>query len=250
MPGRDSDPFGPIGRAILMNRQIALHDRQMKINEAVEQRKAAEWGKNNAKVSDVYNEVDSWSSGQGGGALGQTTGIGTYGQSPGGEFGMEQPSFSAPQANAGTMGGAEYEAALPGASGEAAGALGGAQAGGGMMGGMMGGMGGAEMGAGAAGGMDAMAMASSKKAKTNRRPQNDEESLGALDDTPVNKYRYKKETGLDDGKEHMHGYAEDLQKNAGVGNGAVVNLGDEIGVQHGAIRALSKRLGALEQKVA
>ena len=246
MPSRNSDPFGPIGRAILMNRQLALSDRAMKINEAVEQRKAADWGKNNAKLQGYYEEMVSPGDTQGALASGIPA-TDNYGTAEFGTAGFG--NLGGPEANAGTMGGAEYEAALPAVSGESGGALAGADAGGGMMGGMMGGMGGAEMGAGASGGMDAMAMASSKKVKTNRRPQNDEESLGALDATPVNKYRYTKESGLDDGKERVHAYAEDLHKNAGNGDGTMVDLGDEIGLQHGAIRALSKRLGALEGRV-
>lgn len=88
------------------------------------------------------------------------------------------------------------------------------------------------------------AMFSSKKVKTDKTPIDGDKALEALDATPVEAWTYK--PGVEDSGRHIGPYAEDVQKNFGMGDGKSVNLMDELGVTMAAVKALSKKVDRMQ----
>lgn len=70
--------------------------------------------------------------------------------------------------------------------------------------------------------------------------------LEALDRMPVRRWRYKKETGLDQ-DEHIGPYAEDFNRELHLPEKPVIFLLDAAGAHHGAIKALKRRVEDLEE---
>lgn len=95
----------------------------------------------------------------------------------------------------------------------------------------------------ASGAGHAYAISSSKKLKTNKRKIDGAGLLKKVQDTPVEKWRYKQ--GAGDGGEHIGPYAEDMQKNFGVGDGKTINPIDHAGITMAAVAALSKKVDRL-----
>lgn len=112
--------------------------------------------------------------------------------------------------------------------------------------GMLGGLGGL-LGAGAnlAANGGFAAILSSKEAKTDRKKHDG--SLGAIEQMPVEKWRYKEGTGMDDA-EHVGPYAEDFKEATGLGDGKTINVVDAIGITMGAIQELSRKVDNLAKE--
>jgi hypothetical protein len=87
---------------------------------------------------------------------------------------------------------------------------------------------------------------SSKKVKHDKRAVNDGAVLDAVNDMPVEKWRYR--PGVDDGgaAPHIGPYAEDMQKKFGVGDGKTIRVMDAVGVSMAAIQGLTKKVDRLE----
>lgn len=85
---------------------------------------------------------------------------------------------------------------------------------------------------------------SSKKVKENKKPIKEGDALEAMEHTPVEKWNYK--PGVEDEGEHIGPYAEDMQKNFGVGDGKKINLMDAVGVTMAAVKDLSKEVKELK----
>lgn len=86
---------------------------------------------------------------------------------------------------------------------------------------------------------------STKKVKTNKRPE-----MGILDavkSMPVERWSYK--PGAGDGKEHVGPYAEDFKKATGLGDGRTISIIDALGVNMGATKELAKKVDDLATKV-
>ncbi len=73
--------------------------------------------------------------------------------------------------------------------------------------------------------------------------------LGGVAKLAVERWRYKSETGLDQGA-HIGPYAEDFRAAFGIGDGVTINTIDALGVCLAAIKALSERVAALEGDLA
>jgi len=72
--------------------------------------------------------------------------------------------------------------------------------------------------------------------------------LAAVERLPVERWRYKASTGLDEAP-HIGPFAEDFQALFGVGNGVTIPTVDAMGVCLAAIKALSARVQELEATV-
>lgn len=64
---------------------------------------------------------------------------------------------------------------------------------------------------------------------------------------PVEKWRYKEGTGMDDA-EHVGPYAEDFKEATGLGDGKTINVVDAIGITMGAIQELSRKVDNLAKE--
>lgn len=93
----------------------------------------------------------------------------------------------------------------------------------------------------------AAAFMSTKKAKKDIKPIDDEASLAAVKATPVKSWQYK--DGEGDGGAHVGPIAEDVQKNFGDGvapGGEQIDVISMVGQNMAATRALAKKVEALE----
>lgn len=94
-------------------------------------------------------------------------------------------------------------------------------------------------------GIGAYAALSSKKLKHRKEKVDEEVVLKGLKKLPVEKWDYKK--GVADEGTHVGAYAEDFQKEFGVGDGKTINLIDAVGVTMAAIKGLSKQVDRIER---
>lgn len=92
-----------------------------------------------------------------------------------------------------------------------------------------------------------MFMPSSKKFKTGKKKSKG--NLKAVQQMPVEKWRYK--GGIADGgaAEHTGPYAEDFKKATGHGDGKTIPIQDVIGVTMGAVQELAAQVGRIERAV-
>lgn len=98
------------------------------------------------------------------------------------------------------------------------------------------------------GGIFGMAMGmSSKKFKKDKKKSKG--NLKAVQQMPVERWRYKE--GIADGgaSEHTGPYAEDFQKATGHGDGKMIPLQDAIGITMGAVQELAGQVGRIERAV-
>ncbi|KEP68784.1 hypothetical protein DL1_08450 [Thioclava dalianensis] len=86
---------------------------------------------------------------------------------------------------------------------------------------------------------------SSKDAKENKRPVRG--VLDVVKKMPVEKWKYK--DGMADGGEHIGPYAEDFQRETGLGDGKRINIMDAVGVTMGAVKELSDKMDRVEKRL-
>ena len=86
---------------------------------------------------------------------------------------------------------------------------------------------------------------SSKLLKTAQGSVDETGVLTAVAALPVDRWRYKAETGLSQ-QVHIGPYAEDFKASFGVGDGVTINTTDALGVCLAAIKALAARVETLE----
>jgi len=72
--------------------------------------------------------------------------------------------------------------------------------------------------------------------------------LVAVQNLPVETWRYKAETGLET-KPHIGPYAEDFKAAFGVGDGVTINPIDAMGICLAAIQALTRKVEMLEEEL-
>jgi len=89
---------------------------------------------------------------------------------------------------------------------------------------------------------------SSRQLKTAERAIDASSVLAGVAALPVDAWRYKPETGLEQ-QMHIGPYAEDFRAAFGVGDGVTINTTDAIGVCLAAIRALSQKVETLEAEL-
>lgn len=89
---------------------------------------------------------------------------------------------------------------------------------------------------------------SSRAFKTAKAEIDTASILAGVAALPVDAWRYKPETGLDQ-QTHIGPYAEDFRKAFGVGDGVTIGTIDAIGVCLAAIKALSERVEGLEAEL-
>ena len=101
-----------------------------------------------------------------------------------------------------------------------------------------------------AGTVGTMALASSEEYKTDKKQIGDS-ALDAVKNMPVESWKYKREAqGKDlgpgvippDDKTHVGTYAEDFQRETGMGDGKSIPVGDAIGVTMKAIQELDQKV--------
>jgi hypothetical protein len=89
---------------------------------------------------------------------------------------------------------------------------------------------------------------SSKQLKTSEGVIDETGVLDAVAALPVDRWRYKAETGLSQ-QLHIGPYAEDFKAFFGVGDGVTINTTDALGVCLAAIKALTARVATLEAEL-
>ena len=89
---------------------------------------------------------------------------------------------------------------------------------------------------------------SSKQLKTAQGSVDETSVLSAVAALPVDRWRYKAETGLSQ-QVHIGPYAEDFKASFGIGDGVTINTTDALGVCLAAIKALAARVEALEAEL-
>jgi hypothetical protein len=72
--------------------------------------------------------------------------------------------------------------------------------------------------------------------------------LSAVAALPVDRWRYKPETGLSQ-QLHIGPYAEDFKASFGIGDGVTINTTDALGICLAAIKALTARVASLEAEL-
>jgi hypothetical protein len=92
----------------------------------------------------------------------------------------------------------------------------------------------------------AVSVTSSKQFKTAEGIVDDTGVLGAVAVLPVDRWRYKAETGL---SQQFGPYAEDFKASFGIGNGVTINTTDALGVCLAAIKTLAARVETLESEL-
>jgi hypothetical protein len=90
--------------------------------------------------------------------------------------------------------------------------------------------------------------ASSRQLKTTGEGIDAGAILGGVAGLAVERWRYKPETGLEQG-EHIGPYAEEFRAAFGVGDGVTISTIDAIGVCLAAIKALSAKVEGLEAEL-
>lgn len=81
---------------------------------------------------------------------------------------------------------------------------------------------------------------SSRDMKEDKKPVERGSALEAVREMPVEKWKYK-----GDDREHVGTYAEDFQRETGMGNGKAINVQDALGVTMAAIKDLDAKVEAL-----
>ena len=94
----------------------------------------------------------------------------------------------------------------------------------------------------------AVSVTSSKQFKTAEGIVDETGVLGAVAALPVDRWRYKPETGLSQ-QLHIGPYAEDFKSSFGIGDGVTINTADALGVCLAAIKALAARVETLESEL-
>ena len=89
---------------------------------------------------------------------------------------------------------------------------------------------------------------SSKQLKLSEGVIDETGILSAVAALPVDRWRYKTETGLSQ-QLHIGPYAEDFKAFFGVGDGVTINTTDALGVCLAAIKALAARVETLEREL-
>ena len=89
---------------------------------------------------------------------------------------------------------------------------------------------------------------SSKALKSTEGNVDEADVLSAVAALPVDRWRYKSETGLSQ-QLHIGPYAEDFKASFGVGDGVTINTTDALGVCLAAIKALTARVASLEAEL-
>lgn len=93
-----------------------------------------------------------------------------------------------------------------------------------------------------------MMMMSDEDAKEDKEPISEDDAREAIDNMRIEKWRYKKEVGLDR-REHIGTYAQDFKKYTGLGDGRTIHVVDAVGVNMAATKALSRDVRALRRVV-
>lgn len=91
----------------------------------------------------------------------------------------------------------------------------------------------------------AMFFGSSKEIKENKAPVRD--LAGAIKRLKVEKWDYK--PGEGDGGSHVGPYAEDWQRETGLGDGKTINVIDAVGVTMGAVKEIAAKVDKIERRV-
>lgn len=102
---------------------------------------------------------------------------------------------------------------------------------------------------GTAAGLGLLAL-SSKDAKEGKAPVSEEQVLDRIKDVPVESWKYK--DGMGDGGSHIGPYAEDVQASLGdavAPGGKAIDMVSMQGAQLAAIKALDKKVSALQKRV-
>jgi len=89
---------------------------------------------------------------------------------------------------------------------------------------------------------------SSKSSKNYKQPIDGKAILKKIEKLPVEKWRYKPETGLST-EPHIGPYAEDVKDSFGVGDGKTINIIDIIGLNLAATKQVSKSVNRIEKQV-
>lgn len=92
------------------------------------------------------------------------------------------------------------------------------------------------------------AFVSSKEKKTEKRAPAIS-VLDAVKKMPVEEWEYKAGEGDGGGKRHIGPYAEDFQKETGLGDGKTISIIDAVGVAIGATKELAEKVDALDAKI-
>ena len=88
---------------------------------------------------------------------------------------------------------------------------------------------------------------SDENLKENKREIPDGEALEAVENMPVEEWKYK--DGVADEGQHVGTYAQDFQRETGKGDGKSINAQDAVGITMKAIQDVSKELGNLAKAV-
>jgi hypothetical protein len=102
------------------------------------------------------------------------------------------------------------------------------------------------IGAGGAVGSSALIL-SSKDYKTDKTPIDEDEVLKRLARLPVERWRYKDGLGLASEPEHVGPYAEDFEREFGLGDGKAIPVVDGVGLGLAAASALAKKVERIER---
>lgn len=89
-------------------------------------------------------------------------------------------------------------------------------------------------------------MMSSEDYKEDKQPVKDGAALEAIDQMPVESWKYK--DGIGDGGHHIGPYAEDFQAATGKGDGKSIPVVDAIGVTMKAVQELNKKVKKMEKR--
>lgn len=88
---------------------------------------------------------------------------------------------------------------------------------------------------------------SSEKVKDGKKPIKEGKALRALENMPVEEWEYK--PGIEDGgsgRRHVSPYAEDFQRETGLGDGVRIDVRDQLGVTMRAVQDLAEEVRALK----
>lgn len=97
------------------------------------------------------------------------------------------------------------------------------------------------------GGVTGLLMKSDENAKENKAPIEDGEALEALKSMPVESWDYKK--GVADEGSHIGTYAQDFQRETGLGDGENIAVQDAIGITMKAVQDLDGKLNSVVEAI-
>ena len=87
---------------------------------------------------------------------------------------------------------------------------------------------------------------SSRDAKTDKLPVDEDAVLEGVSRLPVESWRYKEGLGLASEKRHVGPFAEDFKNSFGLGDGKTIDMVDTAGILLASVKALSKKVKKLE----